>query len=624
MKKWMRLIAVMLLLAMCLSALMACSEESIEDPEADAQDPSAEAPSGGETGDGDTPMLLDPSQAMILASDKTTDYVIIRDDAASDSVKAMINSFRNQFWAKTKADIKVKDDKETQTSKEIIISMMDGRTQPAQEYAKLNVPNGKGYRISIVGESIVVASQAEYLQEALNLLAKAICDCGNGIWGVPKEYEGKLDLPKLPTGKLYDVGQSNYAYNATGVTSATIDGYMKSLNDDGFEVYSEHSVGTSKFFTYVKDSIYGHMVVHTMYHPSLKSFRLTYGPMEYLPDVKEQAADVKADPTITQMYMQLVDSGLVTSGPPLNIVEANNGAPGMSYLIQLSDGRFIILDGGKADGQFQLVTYKNGLWVADEASPSSDGKRLYDTMVSMKPSDHAKPQIALWYLSHAHGDHYGLANQFLTTYQNKIELELVAFTIPASADLADANEQAMNTFKNNAQKNYNAEFWTMHTGQVMELPGATIEVLTTVEDVYCGGDLSKLTDINNTCSVIRIHIGEMSFMVLGDAYPVAGEFMAAAYGDALQSDIMQLAHHGFNGGVKEMYQLVDPKICLWPCDEFRYQTDGRNLGTSGGYDFNYWLRNSKWKRGNSTGARKHYSSSYITTIDANTGAITKK
>ena len=100
--------------------------------------------------------------------------------------------------------------------------------------------------------------------------------------------------------------------------------------------------------------------------------------------------------------------------------------------------------------------------------------------------------------------------------------------------------------------------------------------------------------------------------------------MAEAYGEALQSDIMQLAHHGFNGGVLEMYQLVDPKICLWPCDEFRFQTDSRNLGTNGSYEFNYWLRNSKWEREKTTGSRKHYTASFITTIDANTGKVTQK
>ena len=628
MKKWMRLVALLVLTAMCLSALVACNNGTTEEPdenlEEESQTPSGDTPAGdGETED-DKVVLLDPSEAMILVSGGATEYVIIRDNSATDNVKAMVSSFRNKFWAKTKADIKVKDDTATAVPKEIIISMMDGRTQPAQEYAKLTAPQGKGYRISIVGESLVVASQEEYLQEALDLLTTAICDCGNGIWGVPKEYVGEMDLPTLPgNGVFHDVGQGNYVYSVNGVNTSTVEGYMTALAEDGFEVYSEHTVGESKFFTYVKDSIYGQMSVHTMYHAAVRNFRLTYGPMQYLPNVEEQPEDRKADPTITQMYMQMVDRGLEVTGPD-NIVTANKSAPGMSYLIQISDGRFIILDGGNADGSFQLVTKKNGLWVAEESSRSQDAKRLYDTMVSMKPAEHEKPIVAMWYISHAHGDHYGLANQFLTEYQGKIKLDMMAFTVPAPANLDDSAEKNMNTLKSNAQKLYGADFWIMHTGQVLQLPGASIEVLSTVEDIYCGDSISSLSDINNTCSVIRIHIGNLSFMVLGDAYPVTGQFMADAYGEALQSDIMQLSHHGFNGGVLAMYKLVDPKICFWPCDEYRFQCDGRNLGTNGGYEFNYFIRNEKWKRDRATGKREHYTASFITTIDVNTGKATKK
>ena len=100
--------------------------------------------------------------------------------------------------------------------------------------------------------------------------------------------------------------------------------------------------------------------------------------------------------------------------------------------------------------------------------------------------------------------------------------------------------------------------------------------------------------------------------------------MSSAYTTALQSDIMQLAHHGFNGGVRSLYEYVDPKICLWPCDEYRFQTDSRNLGTAGGYQINNFLRNTKWVRGKQQGVRQHYTSSSITVINANTGVATKK
>ena len=43
--------------------------------------------------------------------------------------------------------------------------------------------------------------------------------------------------------------------------------------------------------------------------------------------------------------------------------------------------------------------------------------------------------------------------------------------------------------------------------------------------------------------------------------------MAERYGSYLKSDILQITHHGFNGGSMEAYALVNPDVCLAPVDE---------------------------------------------------------
>jgi beta-lactamase superfamily II metal-dependent hydrolase len=247
----------------------------------------------------------------------------------------------------------------------------------------------------------------------------------------------------------------------------------------------------------------------------------------------------------------------------------------------------------------------------------------------MKPAEHDKPQIAIWFLSHLHGDHMDLPMNFLKDYTNKVDLDVLAFNFPEpeSSNMVEWRQSIMEDFQKIAKEDYGADVWVMHTGQVMEFPGATIEVLSTVEDLYCEGAVSSLTkeiDINNTCIVFRVTIGGTSFMVLGDAYPTTCQFMADAYGDALQSDILQVSHHGYNGAVIDLYQDIDPKICLWPCDEFVFYTNSMQIGTENGYyKFNWWLRNTPWKRGTKTGTRTHYVTSYTTTIDAATGIVTK-
>lgn len=629
MKKWIRLSALLLLIALCLTALVSCqNEDTPPASEGENEAPDTGNPPPSTDDENDEPELLDPANAYIVADNKETQYVLIRDDAASDTVKSLITGFRNQFWNKTGADIQVMDDTGRPIEKEIIVSLMDERDEPAQELAKLTAPEGKGYRISTVGQKIVVASEEEYLKEALDLLVRAISDCGNGVWGVPKDYVGSLDIPMIQAdGTLYYVGEGNYAYNVPDANELTLTNFTDKMEQDGFTLYTENTIGSSQFKTYIKDSIYGNMVVYIMYHPELNTLRLTYGPMEYLPNATPIADDDQADPTITQMYLQMVNNGYVFGAN--QVISTNNGAPGMSYLLQLSDGRFIIIDGGNSDGEVYTAKYDEttGKWMASDSSiKTSDTKRLYDTMCDMKPASHGSPQIAVWFMSHAHGDHMNLAKNFMETYKNAVEIELIAFNFPAPEN-ATSYQTSIETFRTRAEEYFDAETWIMHTGQQLFLPGCEIEVFSTVEDFYCAGKVGNTTsvDLNNTCVVYRITMGNTSFMVLGDAYPTTGQFMSDAYGDALQSDIMQLAHHGFNGAVYDLYVDIDPKICFWPCDEYRWNTDSRNIGTStGSYKFNWYLRNKQWTRNGVSGDRMHYTASYMTTVDANTGKVISK
>ena len=44
------------------------------------------------------------------------------------------------------------------------------------------------------------------------------------------------------------------------------------------------------------------------------------------------------------------------------------------------------------------------------------------------------------------------------------------------------------------------------------------------------------------------------------------------YGSELKSDILQVAHHGWNGGSVEIYNAVLPEIALWPVEQSRWDT----------------------------------------------------
>jgi len=618
MKKATKLLTLLLAGLLCLSALASCGEKQEPPKTDDPQTPSVTDPEQEE----DSP-LLDREQAIVLAEKGSTPYLLVQSADASTKQKQATAEFREAFWAKTGAELRMVDDKTPPMPREILIGVLDGREESQRAYDELTAPNGKGFRISTVGEKIVLITAEEYVTEAMEQLILAIQECEDGSFGVAKDHVSALTIPYIQAdGTLYSVGQGNYAYTVPNVNDTTVENFVGRFEREGYTKYDSHSVGESRFWTFVKDATHGDMVAYVMYHREIKTLRVTYGPMEYLPNVTPLAEKSVATPTITQMHMQMVDNGFGKN----NVVNNTTGAPGMSYLLQLSDGRFIMIDGGNADGVVTpAVQNAGGSWSIGSPITTTDTKRLYDTMCAMLPKGETKPTIAVWFITHAHGDHMLLATDFVETYKQQIHVEMMAFNFLEVSETKlwiGMKDWEMN-FRNRVETNFpGVKTWILHTGQRLLLPGCEVEVLGTAEDFVCTG--KPVTDGNDISAIFRIKLGNTSFLVTGDAYPTITEFVRDAYGEALESDVLQMAHHGFEGSgmTPDFYSLVDPKICLWPCDEFRFLHDSRNLGASGvGSTFymNWWLRNKPWTRGSESGARQHYNSSHMTTINATTG-----
>jgi hypothetical protein len=111
-----------------------------------------------------------------------------------------------------------------------------------------------------------------------------------------------------------------------------------------------------------------------------------------------------------------------------------------------------------------------------------------------------------------------------------------------------------------AMKKYDgANIIKAHSGQVIKAGGAEIEVLFTYADV----EPMVLDQMNTTSLVFRVTVQGTSVMVLGDTTSRAINHIYKAYGDHLKSDMVQLAHHGVNGG-ELLYQTIDADVVLWP------------------------------------------------------------
>ena len=273
---------------------------------------------------------------------------------------------------------------------------------------------------------------------------------------------------------------------------------------------------------------------------------------------------------------------------------ASNSAAGESYIIQLEDGSFIVIDGGPLN--------------------DADADGLLKFLVDNKPTSHEKPRV-IWMFTHLHVDHTDLAVKFLRERYRDIELTMLCYNFP-NTQTALKDSLCANTYAliGSLGRNYpDMQTYVFHSGQKLKLAGCEIEFLYTQEDYWP----QKFETANDTSATWRMNFSSgHSFLVLGDSEKGMCSQMSSIYGDYLESDILQLSHHGLNGATLGIYQNIDPIICFWAIDEQRFLEDPKCLGTqSSSYEFNLWIRSTKWNRETgSQGARNHFSASRTVTV----------
>lgn len=392
-------------------------------------------------------------------------------------------------------------------------------------------------------------------------------------------------LPKYETLQgqeleLRSMGKGSYLVCIQNTSEREFLEYGEVLQKAGFQIYSENRIPSgveednkpNLFYVYTKDVLQVFLSLNTV----LKTVRIVYAYPEPLPAFTKlplEEGDVFT-PSITQIQIEI----------------------GMSYVIRLKDGGFIVIDGG---------TYVQ-----------SDAERLYTFMKDRTPKG-KKPVISAWMFTHPDPDHIQLATTFISQYAEKIEIKAFAYNFP-DCDILETKQndqlikQQIEDLENHI-KVYcpDSVTYTLHTGQTYYFKGVEVEILMTQEDVYP----IEPSVYNDTTAVWRMNFDNGgSFLVLGDCTHQLSKQLAMTYGGYLKSDILQLAHHGLIGGDKYLYQLIDPEACFWATFEDRfnghYSRDkyqwclGENI-----CDYNAWIRDETVR------IREHYHNSVTTTLE---------
>ncbi len=535
----------LLILALTATALIACGDtEPPQIPDTTTSAPETEAP------------LPD----LALVSDGVANYAIIRGDradAATVEAAVLLRTYMEQYTGAAPAlstDWVRKGEEPDHTTREILVG---STVYSESEEALQGLPYGD-YIITAVGNKLVVNARSRAgLSQAVSALVNEMAKSATA---------GSFTLPAdiRITGTALEMANALPAYeNATfnticqpsidnqmlifGDTDATeFDAYCTALTEAGFMCYAKNTITDNKFATFTNDRY----TVSAGYYAYTDEARIIIEPKGALPPAAETYT------TLTQPKFAMLGLEFPYDGALVDI--------GQCFIWQLSDGSFIVLDGG--------------------FNRNRDAKAIYDYMYKNAP-DKKNITVAAWIITHAHNDHYAAFCQFSTIFTKAIKLERVIANFPTREVCAEGgiSDGGGYVYVLDYIKDYpGCEFIPAHVGQKFHIRDAVIEILYTHESY----SPRKLTDYNTCSLVLTVDVGGQRFFVTGDATNDVALILDSMYGDYLKSDFVQTAHHGSStgssdaSGIMAIYSRAAASVVLWPIGECTYaEKSARNYNT---------------------------------------------
>jgi len=213
---------------------------------------------------------------------------------------------------------------------------------------------------------------------------------------------------------------------------------------------------------------------------------------------------------------------------------------GMSMFYLLSNGEFLIYDGGQG---------------------KEDGDHLYDQLRKVADDNGIKDiTVRAWIITHEHSDHMGFGAEFFPAYRDKINVRELWMN-----SLYDWGKSFIEIVLKNHPNCIHRE---LHTGEIIQIVDVTVEVLCTPDVLNEINAVELNKDSNNASIVTRLNVDGLKILMPGDASLLAWEYMADTYGSALKSDILQVPHHGANhGATADGYRLVNADTLIFNCGQ---------------------------------------------------------
>jgi len=523
---------------LCFSAVSCGSETDTAADSADTAAPVETAPAVTET------EITSGSKAV---------YKIIRGENASDEIVDTAIRLRRGLEELTGISFSFGTDWSADGSTgEGALEILVGLTnRPESAAADAEIRNME-YSIASAGNKIVISGKnAETLSEAVQVFLNSdlisLNDAGNYVYS-GQSVKGELlladgKLPFYPNGELsfYVSSDNTQVMKSVGTDAESYLEYRRSMENMGYTLYMENTIGDNLFATYTSDEL----SVTAYYIENNRTTRVVWESLGMLPDRKEDNVydTAKTVPTM------------------LTGIEL---AEGMSYVFRLEDNSFIIFDGGRID--------------PDEKAADD----LMEVLRSQTPEGE-KPVVAAWMFSHPHGDHLGTFNYFVLKYHDEVTIEEIYYNFANDEDIWAVDPQVLDPtyyqklgyhyweycsgyyfFKHIEEYLPDVQRIKPHTGDRYYIRNAEIEILGTIEDMLPKTIVSMGEGGNSQNVTYRVYLEGQSFLMLGDASENNCRMMVEQFGDYMKSDVLQLAHHGGYGGTVELYEIADPEYSLLP------------------------------------------------------------
>ena len=396
--------------------------------------------------------------------------------------------------------------------------------------------------------SVAVKHLTQVLEKSVDAEKKNITVTAQDL-----EYTKSMDeqmnaLPKYEDGAFRSYYKAGNKVNEFIIGETTPDeyrAYLKKLEAEGFTCYTTHQITDNLFATYTNDQY----TVTVGYYDYETSVRILIEPLA--PAVGLESENVYTPVTtsqITMLGMEYVGS------------DGTYHSNGLSVLIRLTDGRFIVIDGG-----FNRTKHSTELMRHLREQSADYVKSTKDIT------------IAAWIITHPHGDHDGLLYGRYSDFKGiKVERVLANFLSDTELTKADNSSAVGENWSSGegfeyqkvmtAAQELGATVYQVHVGQVFYFADLKMEVLYTMESF--GPKVCNA--LNTTSIVLRMEFGgETVYMSTGDATGNGMEICTKMFGSYMQSDIVQVCHHGYttwgnNNGMIKAYEAINAPTVLWP------------------------------------------------------------